>query len=172
MNKKDVIKAIVDKHTDFTQKEVGMIIDEFLDVHILREQQVHHAVIAEHVDDDVGVEYVPVDFFRERQVREQHCGYDADEQQHSLCPGLVQEPVAGVAQVHYTLTPGIERYQSHSGSEYYLVVGRILSAVVFANAAFSRLPAAQRLPSSYLDGKYVAPAYEAGPGRRAQGIAQ
>ena len=32
MNKKDVIKAIVNKHTDFTQKEVGMIIDEFLDV--------------------------------------------------------------------------------------------------------------------------------------------
>ncbi|MBM6685390.1 HU family DNA-binding protein [Faecalicatena contorta] len=32
MNKKDIIRAIVDKHTDFTQKEVGMIIDEFLDV--------------------------------------------------------------------------------------------------------------------------------------------
>lgn len=32
MNKKDIIKAIVDKHADFTQKEVGIIVDEFLDV--------------------------------------------------------------------------------------------------------------------------------------------
>lgn len=31
MTKKEIIKVIADKHTEFTQKEVGEIIDAFLD---------------------------------------------------------------------------------------------------------------------------------------------
>lgn len=31
MTKKDIVKAIADNHTEFTQKEVGEIIDAFLD---------------------------------------------------------------------------------------------------------------------------------------------
>lgn len=32
MTKKDIVKVIADKHTEFTQKEITEIIDEFLDV--------------------------------------------------------------------------------------------------------------------------------------------
>lgn len=31
MTKKEIVKVIADKHTEFTQKEVGEIIDDFLD---------------------------------------------------------------------------------------------------------------------------------------------
>lgn len=31
MTKKDIVKAIADNHTEFTQKEVGEIIDAFID---------------------------------------------------------------------------------------------------------------------------------------------
>lgn len=31
MTKKDIIKKIADKHEEFTQKEVGMIVDEMID---------------------------------------------------------------------------------------------------------------------------------------------
>lgn len=32
VTKKDIVKTIADKHTDFTQKEIGEILEDFLDI--------------------------------------------------------------------------------------------------------------------------------------------
>ena len=107
----------LDLQADREEKEYHEdIVDEPLDGHVPREEEIYLSVRTGEMYLYGGFEEILVKGARCRQVGQKHRDDDAGQEQHALEPGCVRQFPGRIPELPDGLVPGENRYESHSAN--------------------------------------------------------